>query len=148
AVMSLIAPTDPCTRETLRERGTLRLRGLRLRVTIAARSSLPLFVEEAGVDDLSGPARAGRSAEVDDRVVGKLGDLQRIRAVSFAAEIDAAVQHDVVARVERVRINENRHVVGGIVALAVKHELLLVPFHRQAVDNLRDDIIRSRIAPE
>src|SRR4051812_11911445 len=57
--------------------------------------SLPGFIEEAGVDDLAGPARAGRLAQIDDGVVGELRRLQGIRAVGFVAEIDAAVQDDV-----------------------------------------------------
>ena len=56
-----------------------------------SKASLPRFVEEAGGGDLAGPAGAGGFAEVDDGVVGELGDLEGVGAVGFVAEIDAAV---------------------------------------------------------
>jgi hypothetical protein len=76
---------------------------------------------------LPGQRGPGGFAEVDDRVVGELGKLERIGAVGVLAEIDAAVEHDVAGGVERIREDEDRGVVGGVVGLAAEGESLRRP---------------------
>src|SRR3954464_285501 len=51
----------------------------------------PMLVEKTGGDDFAWPARTGRSVEIDDGVVRKLGRLFGVRTVSVSAKINAAI---------------------------------------------------------
>ena len=108
----------------------------------------PLFVEEAGLHDLTGEAGVGRHGDVHDGVVRQFGRLAGVGKVVGFAEGEAAVQHDVLLRVERIGKDQDRRVRGGGVACAAEHDAVGGPLHRQAVGDPRQNAIAARVAPE
>src|SRR5262249_8563374 len=108
----------------------------------------PIFIEEPGGDDLSRIAVVGRRGGVDDRVIGNLGDLPRVVQVIVLAEGEAAVEHDVLFRIQRIRINENRRVLIGGEFLGPDRDRFGAPLRRQFVRDLREHRVAARIAPQ
>src|SRR6188474_1075360 len=89
--------------------------------------SLPLLGEESGVDDFSRPPWAWLSFQIDDCAVRELRRRQRVVAISVSAESDAAVEHHVALRVERIGEHEDRRVMGHWVAFAAKRQRRGIP---------------------
>src|SRR5437764_15308271 len=75
-------------------------------------SILPLLPEKSRRNDLSRIALVRRRRGIDDCIVGNLRNLPCVVEVVVFAEREAAVQHHVLLRVERIRINQNRRVSG------------------------------------
>ena len=80
-----------------------------------------------------GYARVGRRAEVDHGPVGELRHLPGVVQVVVLAEREAAVEDDVAARVERVRVDQDQGVVLGVERPVADLDLLRVPRDRQLV---------------
>ena len=57
-----------------------------IRASFIPRLQLPLLIEESRISDLSWGATAGWRAQVDDRPIGKFGNLSRIVEVIVFAE--------------------------------------------------------------
>src|SRR5262245_5282510 len=73
----------------------------------------PIFIEESGGDDLPRITVVGRGGGVHHGVIGNLGDLPRVVQVIVFAESEAAVQHNILLRIQRIRIDQNRRVLIG-----------------------------------
>ena len=73
----------------------------------------PLLSEESRVNDLARRARIGRDVHVNHGVIGQLGNLARVVQLIVFAKRETAVEHHIFLRVQRVGINQDRHVVIG-----------------------------------
>ena len=78
----------------------------------------PVLVEEAGLHDFSGEAGVGGHRDIHDGVVGQFGRLPRVGEVVGFAEGEAAVEHHVFFRVQRIGEDQDRRVRGGGVVFA------------------------------
>src|SRR5687768_490331 len=70
---------------------------------------LPLLSEESRIHDLSRPALVRRRGGIDDRVIGQLRNLPRVVQVIVFAERESAVQNYIPFGIERIRIDQHRH---------------------------------------
>src|SRR5262249_55189951 len=77
------------------------------------RWQFPLFIEEARRRHLARQSRRRRRAHVDHREIRKLRHLSRIIEIVILAESEAAVEHHVTLRIERVGIDQERHMMLG-----------------------------------
>src|SRR5262249_43880226 len=71
---------------------------------------LPLLPEKSSRDNLARVALVGRGSGIHDGVVRDLRDLARVVKIVVLAEREAAVQHDVFLRIQRIGINQD----GGV----------------------------------
>jgi hypothetical protein len=106
------------------------------KVWLLGSAELPGFVEEAGGRDGAGRDGVGGDLEVDDGPIRQLGDLAGVVEVVVFAVGEATIDHDVLLRVQRIRIDEDRGVIGGGVGLAVDDELISGPLDRELGDDL------------
>src|SRR5437867_6932230 len=113
-----------------------------------ARRSLPFLIKKSCGSDASGPARAGRCAQVDDGPVRQFGCLARVRAIGIVAKIDAAVEQHVPLAIERVGKNENRRVAGGVISLALEAQFFFGPTQRKRLENDRQQFVGPWVAPQ
>ena len=60
---------------------------------------VPALVEKSGLDDTAGRAGVNGDIDIDDGVIGQLGDLAGVIEVVVFAECETAVEDDVVVRV-------------------------------------------------
>src|SRR6516164_2409965 len=76
-------------------------------------------------------------------------NLPGIVEIVVLAERETAVEHDVLFRIERIRIDQHWYVMANVKGLfADKNPLLFVPPNRQFVRDLRQHTVALRIAPE
>src|SRR5947209_2763635 len=73
----------------------------------------PFLVEEARGYDLSRPTLVGRRSGVHHRIIRKLRDLPRVVQVIEFAEGESAVENDILFRIQRIRIDQDRRVAFG-----------------------------------
>src|SRR5262245_25535676 len=92
-----------------------------LRVGLVCRSlflgELPSLIEEAGGHNLAGGARGHRAIDVDHGEVRQLWHLAGVVQVVVLAEREAAVDDDVLLRIERIRVDQDGHMMRGVEAL-------------------------------
>src|SRR4051812_47918363 len=98
-----------------------------VRISILLSSNGPMLVEETRGDDFARPAGAGRRVEIDDCIIRQLGRLFCVRSVSVGAEINAAIEQDVTAWIQRVGEDENGHMIIGGIGLPCEGEFFRGP---------------------
>src|SRR5689334_7794697 len=75
------------------------------------RRPFPLLIEEACVYDPTGPAGVGRSVDIHNGPIGKLGVLPGIIEVVVLSECESAIDDHILLWIEGIGIDHYRDVV-------------------------------------
>src|SRR5260370_2156450 len=113
-----------------------------------AAAQFPVLSEETCCDDAARGAAGDRHPYVHHGVVRQLGRLARIVQVIVFAEREAAIQHDIFLRVQRIGINQNGDVIGRVISLFANRHLLRVPAEGELIGDFGEKFVARRIAPQ